>query len=112
MEDSPEYFRMCEEAVERDIFLDQVVRVSRATLLAGGRSLPVANCVLERRSQSGQPIHTYNTRQYNIAASIERILLDGRQRRFSDAGLFENILDSAQLCNCRHRRFPLSEKRA
>src|SRR5262249_50778605 len=111
MEDSPEYFRMCEEAVERHIFLDQVVRVSRATLLAGACSFPVANCVLEPRSQPGQPIQIYTTRKHNVAESIEGFLLGGRQRRFRDVVLFENILDSAQLCNRRHCRFLLSEKR-
>src|SRR5215510_15813669 len=112
MEDSAEYFRMCEDAVERHIFLDQVARMSRATLLTGACGLPAPNRVLERRSQPGQPIQIYNTRQHNVAESIEGFLLGGRQRRFSDAALFENILDSAQLCNCRHCRFLLSEKRA
>src|SRR5262245_15931439 len=105
MEDSPEYFRMCEDSVERRIFLNQVVRVPRATLLAGACSLSVANSVLERRSQPCQPIHSYNTRQYNIAASIERFLLGRRQRRFSGAALFENILYSVRPgCHCRFLR--------
>jgi|SRR5215468_1929045 len=89
MEDSAEYFRMCEDAVERHIFLDQVARVSRATLLTGACGLPAPNRVLERRSQPGQPIQIYNTRQHNLAESIEGFLLGGRQRRFSDAALFE-----------------------
>ena len=78
---------MCEDAVERLVFLDQVAGVSRAAPLAVGGAL-------ERRSYPRQPTRVNDIRQHDITEPIERFLLRGRERRLSYVALSENVFYS------------------
>ena len=75
MVDGSEYFRMCEDAVERIVFLDQVAGLSRTAPVAVGPRLFPVDDALKRRSQPRQPTRVNYIRQYDITEPIERFLL-------------------------------------
>src|SRR5262245_13802646 len=96
---------MSEDAIERGVFPDQVVYVSCAAAARRWLLFVLANGVLERLAQSGQPIGVYSVRRHDIAPAVKRVFLCGGQRCFSDAAFSEDIFNSGWRSRSYHNRY-------